>query len=117
MSMKSTGFTYRALEKKCPSCGELLLSDAGYLFCEREFGTRKPLLERLGLPVATRTARSNRFTIAGEDDFWRVPSHTDKELSHDGPEGGSVVASIVRYNSLIPTAVAFMRRKIRAKRS
>lgn len=113
MSMKSTGFTYRALEKKCPSCGDPLLRTGEYLFCEREHGSGVPewCWDTTALPVATRTAKANRFTIAGETGFWRIPSHADKELSHDGPEGGSVVASIHRYNSKIPTAVTFVRRK------
>jgi len=106
--MKSTQFTHKAAEKKCPSCGEQLLHAGGYLFCEREHGTRTPEWRTFGMPEATRTARAGRFQIAGEEGFWKVSPHMDSELQHDGLPPGSVVASIVRYYSKIPTAVVFV---------
>lgn len=69
------------------------------------------------LPVATRTAWAGRFTIEGETGFWRMPSHMNKELLHDGPERGSVVARLCRYHSKIPTAVAFVRKRVRGLKS
>jgi hypothetical protein len=116
--MKSDNFTYKKAEKKCPSCGELMLSAigtvSGYLFCEREHGTRSPkwhTCDLIILPMATRTARAGRFTIEGEEGFWKIPSHIDMELTHDGPEEGAVIAAIWRYRSKIPTAVVFVRGK------
>lgn len=105
-------FTYKAAQKKCPSCGDLLWQVDGYLFCEREHGIFRPKWLGTVLPVATRTTRAGRFTIAGKTGFWKIPSHMYEELIHDGPEEGAVVASIVRYHSKIPTAVAFLRKKI-----
>jgi hypothetical protein len=106
---QATQFSHAAAEKKCPSCGETLLSAGGYLFCEREHGTRKPKWRTFGTPVATRTAKAGRFTIEGELGFWRLAPHRDKELTHEGPEEGSVVASILRYKSPVATAVVFVR--------
>lgn len=122
--MKSTHFTYDAAEKKCPGCGERLRLSMGYLFCRREHGTFFPFPSRLTLrltlnrrtrelPVATRTAKTGRFTIAGEEGYWRIPSHAHKQLLHDGPEKGSVIALLLRYHSKIPTVVTFMPRKVR----
>ena len=116
---KSTTFTYEAAEKKCPSCGEALLPlyrrGTDSTFCVREHGTTIPpwTWGAHELPVATKTAKTGRFTIEGETGFWRIPTHAHKELLHDGPEEGSVVALLCRYHSKVPTVVAFMPRKIR----
>ena len=115
--MNSTEFTYKTLEKKCPGCGDKLLFGNSYLFCEREHGTLWPKWRQDGIPVATRTARSSQFTIEGEDGFWRIPSHAHADLKHSGPPDGSVIASILRYRSRVPTAVVFVRRKPRSKKS
>ena len=115
--MNSVGFTHHAAEKKCPSCGEPVNRFGNYLFCEREHGTQTPKFHTFDLPAATRTARVGRFTIAGEEGFWMIPSHMDNELQHAGPPEGAIVASITRYHSKIPTAVVFVRGKKPRKRS
>ena len=115
--MNSIEFTHEAAEKRCPSCWEPYLLAGGYFFCEREHGTRKPMLERSKLPVATRTAMAGRFTIAGKEGFWKMPSHMHKEFLHYGPPEGSVVASIVRFGAFTPVAVVFVRGKSPERKS
>lgn len=115
MSGNSTGFTYAAHEKHCPCCGDLLHLTRDHNFCGREHGGCMPVVS--DLPVATRTAKNARFTIAGTEGFWRIPSHVHKDMPHDGPPEGAIVASLVRYKSSIPTAVAFIRAKPRRKSS
>ena len=112
--MISRNFTYGNLKKRCPGCGCELLMAGGYLFCEREHGRGWPD-EVAAFPVATRTAKAGRLTIDGLDGFWRVASHKDCELQHDGPPEGSVVAAIKRYGADIPTAVVFVRKGVPRK--
>ena len=115
---QAKNFTYAGLKNKCPSCGDQLLMGEGISFCEREHGSGSSewYREPTAFPVATRTARAGRFTIEGEEGFWRIPSHMHKELPHDDPGEGAVVAAIKRYGSAIPTAVIFVRPKARKRR-
>ncbi len=106
--MDTTQFTYKAAEKKCPSCDEPVISVGGYFFCEREQGTRTPSWANTVLPVATKTARTGRFFIAGKSGFWKIPSHADNDLQHDGPGEGTIIASLLRYHAKTPTAVVFV---------
>jgi hypothetical protein len=106
---QATQFKHRAAVLRCPSCGDKLLRARRLLFCRREHGTRVPPWAMEGnLPEATRTASPGRFTIDGMDGFWRNPSHMDLNRKHDGPPPGSVVATIKRFNSPVPTAVVLV---------
>lgn len=109
--MNSTQFTHKAAEKKCPSCGEPYRLAGGYLFCEREHGTRLLVWVQGTLPVAARTAYPGRFAVAGMDGAWRLAAHRGKELDHAGPPSGGVIASIKRYGCTTPTAVVLVRGK------
>jgi hypothetical protein len=115
---QATQFTYRAARRKCPSCGDPLRLGSGYTFCERELGTSRPGWYVSWMPKATRTASPGRFTIAGMDGFWNVLSHMHAELGHNVNDcpGGCVVASLKRYNAILPTAVVFVRQKKRPAR-